>query len=127
MTDDAIPIVETYRGVGLHDRQTPERLEVVRKALDAIFDEADIVRLTEIAGDPKWPPEARLLAAAKLEAVFELAAEQRAVRPPIDLENVQARTAGLASRYWRDPDYYGSLLDSNPGGVQREQSLGEEI
>ena len=41
MNDDAdeIPIIETYRGVGLHEHQNADRLDVVRRAIDNVFEE----------------------------------------------------------------------------------------
>ncbi|MGY3443700.1 hypothetical protein [Bradyrhizobium sp. USDA 4473] len=111
---DTIPIVATYRGVGLHDQQSTERLDLVRRAIDDVHDAVDIDRLLELARDPCWPPEARLLAAAKLEAMVQIAVDERAVRPPIDLMLVRAIVAGLDSVKWRDPWHYGSLLDPGP-------------
>ena len=116
MTDsDLIPIVETYRGVDLHNEQSPKRLAVVRDGIDRVFAEHAFPRLFEIAGDPAWPPEARLLAAAKLQAAHELAVQDREKRPAIDLERVQASIAGLDSVSWRSNQFYGSLLDPGPG------------
>ncbi|WP_338688338.1 hypothetical protein V5279_24490 [Bradyrhizobium sp. 26S5] len=126
--NDEIPIVETYRGVGLHDQQSEERLAVVRRALDRVFDQHDFERLFEIARDVTWPPEARLFAAAKLEAAFEIAVDERRERPPIDLLRVGAAVPGLSSQRWRDPWSYCSLLDpgprpGQPGAVKRERDL----
>ena len=127
MNDDAIPVIEIYRGVGLHDQQSSERLGLVRQAIDAVYDQHDLNQLLEIAGDPTWPPEARLFAAAKLEATHQIAADERKVRPPIDLELVQACVAVLGSKNWRDPAYYASVLDPGPAPgaawVKRERPL----
>lgn len=124
---DTIPVVATYRGVGLHDLQSPDRLDLVRRAIDNVFDQRDIDRLFEIAGDAHWPPEARLLAAAKLEAVYQIAVDERTARPPIDLTLVQATVAGLDSVKWRHPQFFASLFDAGPPpGVkwpEREQPL----
>ncbi|MGY4605766.1 hypothetical protein ACVW16_004178 [Bradyrhizobium sp. USDA 4474] len=114
MNDDRIPIVALHRGVGLHDGQSPQRLDVVRRAIDDVFDVSDIDRLFEIARDAHWPPEARLLAAAKLEAMVDIAVDERAVRPPVDLMLVQAIVAGLDSAKWRHPKYFASLFDPGP-------------
>jgi hypothetical protein len=111
---DTIPVTATYRGVGLHDQQSAKRLDVVRRAIDGVFDQRDIDRLFEIARDACWPPEARLLAAAKLEAMVQIAVDERAVRPPIDLTLVQAIVAGLDSAKWRHPRYFASLFDPGP-------------
>jgi hypothetical protein len=131
MTDDAdlIPVTEYYRGVGLHDQQPPERLDIVRRAIDRVFDQHDLDRLLAIAGDPVWPPEARLFAEAKLEAVYQIAVDERKERPLIDLARANAAVAGLNSQKWRDPSHYASLLDPGPAPgkawVKREQTLGE--
>lgn len=111
---DQITVVSFHRGVGLHDRQSPERLDVVRRAIDNVFDQRDLDQLFEIAGNPSWPPEARLFAAAKLEATYQIAVDERRERPTIDLMRVQAAVAGLNSEKWRDPLHYASLLDPGP-------------
>lgn len=128
MNDDEITIIETYRGVGLHDQQSAERLDIVRAAIDRVYDVHDLDRLQAIAADPVWPPEARLFAAAKIEATFQIAVDERKERPPIDLARVHASIPGLNSVRWRDPWKYGSLLDpgpgpDHPGAVKRAQPL----
>ncbi|MCP3469819.1 hypothetical protein NLM33_05680 [Bradyrhizobium sp. CCGUVB1N3] len=128
MTGDKIPIVGLHRGVGLHDAQSPERLEVVKTAIDQVFDISDLRQLMAIAGDVRRPPEARLFAAAKLEAAFQIAADERKVRPDIDLDRVRASIAGLDSIRWRDPWHFASLLDpprqpGDEGPVQRKIPL----
>jgi hypothetical protein len=128
--DDEIPVVDFYRGVGLHDQQIPDRLDVVRRAIDSVFDQHDFRRLLQIAGDHTWPPEARLFSAAKLEAMHQIAVDERKERPPIDLARVAAAVAGLNSQKWRDPDAFSSLLDPGPTPdkprVKRAQPLAEK-
>jgi hypothetical protein len=129
--EDEIPTVGTYRGVGLQDQQSKKRLAVVRRAIDRVFEEHDFERLFEIARAVSWPPEARLFAAAKLEAAFQIAADERRERPDIDLARVGAAVPGLNSRRWRDPSHYGSLLDPGPapgqvGAVRRECDLTDD-
>lgn len=125
--DDTIPTIGTYRGVDLHDQQSPARLDVVRRAIDHTFSVVDIGELSRLAGDARWSPEARLLAAAKLEAMLAIAADERKVRPIIDLEKVRASVAGLNSVKWRDPRHFASLLDvtapGEEGPVKREEPL----
>lgn len=126
--DDRIPIIETYRGIGLHDQQTPRRLEVVRRAIDDVFTKTDSGELTRIAGDVRWPPEARKLAAALLQAEFEIAVDERRERPSIDLDRVAASVAGIDSKKWRDPIHFASLLDrgwsaGEEGPVRRDEPL----
>ncbi|MDO8398909.1 MAG: hypothetical protein Q7T45_13920 [Bradyrhizobium sp.] len=126
---DQIPIVARHRGVGIHDMQSAERIEVVKRAIDNVYDEHDWDRLIAIAGDVTWPPEARLFASAKLEAVFQIATDERRVRPPeIDLARIHASVPALDSQRWRDPWVFGSLLDpgrgpGQPGAVKREVPL----
>ena len=123
---DIIPIVELYRGVGIHDRQPAERVEsVVKPAIDRVLAMADEHDLFAIAQDAAEPPEARLLAAAKITAAFEIAAEERRNRPEVGLAKVRAAVAGLNSQRWRDPWRYGSKLDAPKMQrmVEREQPL----
>lgn len=119
MTDDErFPTEGVYRGVRLNAFQGPARLVIVKVAIDAVHDLADPLALFEYAGDVTNPPEARLFARAKVEAAFEIAAETRWSRPPVDLNLLRARTAGLASRRWADPYFYASRLDQpRPPGV----------
>jgi hypothetical protein len=121
--DDAIEIGELYRGVGVESDQPRERIEhVVKPQIDIVHDIDDPEQLLAYADNARNPPEARLLAAAKCEAAFEISTEERRLRPPIDMERQRASVAGLGSRRWRDPDRYASLLDE-PGGVLREGPL----
>ncbi|WP_338722373.1 hypothetical protein [Devosia sp. XK-2] len=121
--EDRIPIVETYRGVGIHDQQPRERIDgVVKPAIDRVLGIGDVKRLADYAADTGNPPEARLLASARVEAMWELAAENRELRPGIDLAVVKASVAGLQSVRWRSSQYYGSLLDKPDGpGLRRQE------
>lgn len=129
---DTIPIVETYRGVGVHADQPRERIERrVKPEIDAVFAMQDSARLFIYCGDVTRPPEARMLAGAMLEAMFAVAVEERRERPNINLELVRARTAGLNSLTWRDSRNYCSLLDARgapgaPKPERREQPLPEK-
>ena len=118
--DDAIPIVEVYRGVGIEDQQPPERIKFVKSEIDRIHRMSGADELFTYASDPLNPPEPRMLAGARAEALCELAAEERRPRT-ISLERLRAATAGLGCRRWRDPWRHASLLDH--GGVLREQPL----
>jgi hypothetical protein len=122
--DDQIPVVEFYRGVGIENQQPPERIELVKREIDRVHRMSGTVELADYAGDAGHPPEARMLAGARAEALWELAGEERRHRP-ISLELLRAATAGLGCRRWRDPDRYASLLDE-PGGVEREVPLDDE-
>lgn len=121
-----IPTVGTYRGVPLHAFQSQERIEVVKEAIDAVFDIGDAVALARHAADPAHPPEARLFAAARCEATWQLAAESRAVRPVVNLAHVRASVAGLGTLKWTSPTHYGSDLDPTGRLVRREQPISAE-
>jgi hypothetical protein len=127
MTGNAnkIPVVEVHRGVGIHDQQPRQRIDnVVKPAIDEVLATNDPLTLIAYCERCANPPEARLLAAAKVEAMFRLAEMERRVRPAVDLEYVQACVAGLDSQYWRDPDSYGTLVDRD--NVRREIPLSDE-
>jgi len=117
-----IPTIATHRGIGIHDHQSPARIEIVKRAIDRVALMSDILELADFAADRRQPPEARLFAASKIEVAYEVATEERRNRPIIDLDRVRATVAGLDSLEWRDPDRYASLLDG-PGGVPREVPL----
>lgn len=114
-----IPIVAEHKGVGLHDCQDETRLALVRREIDSVFDLHDITLLVEICADPTWSPESRLLAAAKLKARHQLAAEDRRSRPLFDMAYIDACVGSLDSQYWRSPTHFGSLLE--PGRGPHEQ------
>ena len=96
----AMPIVETHRGVAIHDFQSRERIEhVVKPAIDAVFAVSSPAELFGYAGDKNNPPEARLLAAARYRALHEARATSHDARPG-RLEQLAARVAGLASLEW---------------------------
>jgi hypothetical protein len=122
--DDAILIVEVYRGVGIEDQQPPERIKFVKSEIDRIHRMSGADELFTYASDPLNPPEPRMLAGARAEALCELAAEERRPRT-ISLERLRAATAGLGCRRWRDPRRFCSLLDPD-GGVLRDRPLDEE-
>jgi hypothetical protein len=123
MTDtDRIRTIASHHGIGIHDHQTPERIRVVKAAIDRVAGVSDILELASFAADPLQPPEARLFAANKVEVEYQVAAEERRNRPIIDLDVVRASVAGLDSVMWRSPWHFSSLLDA-ADGVPREQPL----
>ena len=93
--DDAIPVVEVYRGVGIEDQQPPERIELVRREIDRVHRMSAIVELADYAGDAGHPPEARMLAGARAEALWELAGEERRAAA-----NQPGAIAGRDGRAW---------------------------
>jgi hypothetical protein len=121
-----MPISTTYKGVGIHAGQPARRVTLVKREIDKIGNIADLVQLSEIAGNVAWSPEARRLAAAKCVAGLQRATERREPRPDIDPERVEACTAGLASLTWADPFRYCSLLDAHhERAVKRERPLAD--
>lgn len=109
------PTIGTYRQVLLHAFQRQDRIEsVVKPEIDRVYTIADPGELLTYASMSTNPPEARLFAAAKLEAIFELSVERRESRPDIDPERVRAVVAGLNSLEWIDPAHFCSLLDTPP-------------
>ena len=121
---EAIPIVETYRAVGIHDFQPAERIaDVVKPSIDAVYCMSDPIALADYAADSGNPPEARLFAAARCEAAWQLAAEDRSVRPRVDMVKVRVSVAGLDSLTWINPDRYTTLLDPSDSAPMRETPL----
>ncbi|MER2250010.1 hypothetical protein ABS772_08800 [Methylorubrum podarium] len=121
-----MPTIGTHRGVPLHAYQSAARIQVVKSAIDAVYEIGDAVALAAYAADPAHPPEARLFAAARCEATWQLAAESRAVRPIVNLALVRASVAGLGTRQWMSPSHYGSDLDPTGRLVKREQPIPAE-
>lgn len=114
-----IPKQGEHRGVGLHVFQDETRLAVVRAAIDRVYLLNDPTKLFDFAGDPFEPPEARLLAAARCEAMFEIAAEKREVRPAIDLEVLRACVVALDDLHSIDRWLYSSFKHPQaPPGVE---------
>ena len=91
-----IPVVEIYRGVGIEDQQPPERIEFVKREIDRVHRMSGVDELADYAGDPLNPPEARMLAGARAEALWELAGEERRPRPSA-WSNCAPRRPGLAA------------------------------
>jgi hypothetical protein len=104
--------VETYRGVRIHAFQPRMRIEqIVKPAIDAVYTMDDAQRLFDYVADNQNPPEARVFAAARCEATWQIAAETRTARPSIDITLLRAHVAGLDSRQWIDRRNYTSALD----------------
>lgn len=123
MDSDEIPTVGNYRGVGLEDGQSPQRLALVRREIDIVLAMTDAGALARWASNPRHSPESRQLACAMCESMWEVAAETRANRPPLDLEKLRASTAGLNSRRWRSPTHFCSDLDHAETAVPRDEPL----
>ena len=114
-----IPIIETHRGVGIHDFQDPDHIRnVVKPAIDHVFALSDARALFEYAGYYLNPPEARLFAGAKVRAMRELRANAHEQRGHLgDLEDLDAMLAGLDSLNWIDRRHVGCLLEVEPPGA----------
>lgn len=117
--DARMPIIETYRGVGIHDFQNAERIEtVVKPAIDTVFVMSDAKALFVYASDQRNPPEARLFAGDKIHAGHDINSGRHASRNGVDLELVDACTAGLNSLGWADHQGYGSMIDVRGPGQE---------
>jgi hypothetical protein len=124
---DEVPIASTYKGTPIFAGQSRQRVALVKREIDKVNKLSDLQRLFEIAGDCAWSPESRILAGARCVAGLELATERREAKPDIDREDIEARTAGLASSRWTDPDRFCSLLDGHPErAAKREQPLDDD-
>jgi hypothetical protein len=122
VTTGKIPIIATHHGVGIHDQQAPDRVAVVKAAIDQVYAIRTAAKLLAYLKEVEHPPEARLFARAKLQALHDLAREKRA-RHSIDLELADAFVTALDSIAWRDPLYFCSLMDPRSGAVPREEPL----
>ena len=127
--DDAIPCRGSHRGIGLHAGQSAKRLKVMRRDIDRVYALGeDVDGLFEFAGAVMRSPESRLFAAAKCEALWNDATERRRERPNFDRARLEVMICGLDSKVWRDPDYFGTLLDvrTRLHGILRERALTED-
>lgn len=117
---------EIYRGVKLHSFQTRERTEGrVKPQIDYVMGLNRVEDLFRYCGDASGPPEARLLAAAMLEAIFNQAVVERRERPNIDLTLVGALVAGLEEgSCWRSPTHYSNPYDD--GAEERPEPLTDD-
>jgi hypothetical protein len=123
---DRIPLSgESHRGVPLHAGQSPSRLKRVRHDIDRAY-ELDVAALLDFAENAANAPEARSFACARLLAQFEAAIESRTARPTIDVPRIRAASAGVASRKWRNPNFYCSDLDAHHENAVPRERLSEE-
>ena len=121
------PSTTSYKGVAIHAGRPAKRIALVKREIDRVNRISDPVRLYEIAGDPAWAPEARILAGARCSAALQLATERRQPRPDIWPEDIAARVAGLSSRTWADGSRYCCLLDTHSElAVPRERPLPDD-
>lgn len=116
-----IPIIETYRGVGIQDYQPPERIAVVKSEIDRVISfipaKGDIKhdKLLTWVKDRSKSPESRLLAkAALIASIHESGA--KAKRVPLHIKEIgeewlNAVTAGLGLLGGQSRTKYGSKFD----------------
>jgi hypothetical protein len=124
---DDLPIACHHRGVAIFANQPARRVALVRREIDKVNKISDPVRLSEIAGDVAWSPEARIYAAALCRAALQRAVERREARPDIDPERVEACVAGLATIRWQHPSKHCSLFDvHDERAATRERPLDSE-
>lgn len=117
----------TYKGVGIFAHQPAKRVALVKREIAKVTKISDLLRLFDIAGDCSWAPETRIYAGARCLAGVQLATERRQQRPDIDRADLEARTAGLASLTWADPDRHCTLFDADhERAAPREQPLDGE-
>ena len=114
-----IPIIETHRGVGIHDFQDRDHIQkVVKPEIDRVFAMSDARELFAYAEYYLNPPEARLFAGAKVRAMRELRANAHEQRGHLgDLEDLDAMLAGLDSLNWIDTRHIGCLFEVDPPGA----------
>lgn len=111
--DDAIPIVALHRQVGIHDAQTDARIaQVVKPAIDTVFAMDDITSLAAYAMDTSKPPEARMLAGAKILSSQDAAAAERRALANVELGPIRAAVSYLGSRRRRLANAYAGLWDT---------------
>ena len=97
--DDVIPCRGSYRGIGLHDKQSAKRLKIVRGEIDKVYSLTEVTALFEFACDVRKAPEARLFSAAKLEAMFAHAVEKRWERPAFNRARLKVVVNALTPGY----------------------------
>jgi hypothetical protein len=113
-----------HRGVPLHAGQSEARLAVVCRDIDAVYAmDADVSALLGHLKSPGNAPESRLLAEARLKALAEVSVHGRR-RALVDIEYVEALTAGLNSAEWQCPRHYHSVLENCADAVSRESRVG---
>jgi hypothetical protein len=108
-----MPIATTYKGVAIFAGQSAKRAALVKMEIDKIGKITDLERLFALTGDCSWSPEGRIYAGARCIAGLQRAIERREARPDFGQEDVEARSAGLASLTWAHPLRYCSLLDAH--------------
>ena len=109
----AFRIVETHRGTGVHAFQGPERIEVVKRAIDHVLALRDLKELAEYAYDIAKPPEARLLATNffwKACSRWRLRAARSSRLATLIWKRCGSQLSALESLHWIDLNFYGTIL-----------------
>jgi hypothetical protein len=109
-----MPIIETYRGVGIHDFQSRERIEtVVKPEIDRVHAMSDSDELAAVLDSARWSPEAHILAGSKIIAISERAADKRLPRPDLDLRTI-AGVCNCLTSHWHYSPCYGLMFGWEP-------------
>jgi hypothetical protein len=130
MASDRIPVVETYRGVGIHVFQPPERIALVKREIDHVYTINDIEELWKYADSNRNSPESRLFAIELVNAMWAAAEEKQTKRPDVDIVKVRACVIGLDTLRLMSSEYYTSSWHpwgpDGPWPVKRETPLTDE-
>lgn len=121
---EQIPTICTYRGVGLHEHQDDERLEQVRRDIDAAYSiKSSMKDLMEFVQFRYMSPEARLLARAFILSYVEEQKEKRRKAPDVDIAWLDAVTGGLSTISGRSPTHYDALFAPRPSPGSTNQPV----
>jgi hypothetical protein len=122
MSKVEFPTAEIYRDVKIFAFQSQNRIEnVVRPAIDEVYSTHSALELKRYVENRKNPPEARLFAYARICAIYELSAEQRIARPPIDLTSLKFFVIGLDNLASANPEYFSSIWDYAGNQAERRE------
>jgi len=128
-----IPVDGAYRNVPLHAGQSPARLEVVKRDIDAALALHSVEELIEYARGVHHAPEARGAAAAQVLARAAIEVDDRVKRTvsPRDVELAEIFLANVTSLEWRSSTHYCNILDvpaapGQPGPAERERPLEDD-
>ena len=80
-------VAEEYRGAPIFAYQDPTNFEAIRRRIDAVWAITDLEELADHLSFPGNLRETRLIAAARLDAEYQLAIDERRARPEIRIEH----------------------------------------
>jgi hypothetical protein len=93
--NDARSSGEIYRGARILPYSSPDRVATVKQEIDEVWALADAQPLFEVLGNNSSSPEARLFAAARLEALLETGARCHHCGRSVDGQLIRACIVGL--------------------------------